>query len=126
MRRRRIWREMGGRPDEVQYEADKLASVCGEMERMGVRGLVDDEGSMEVLEEMKERTSFWDWRVMRTDSVEVMQPLSVSQHRKFYELRNSTAHLQARQSFRLISAFSKAVLPWASEIPEEGPATEVG
>ncbi len=48
---------------------------------------------------------------MRTDSVEVMQPLSVSQHRKFYELRNSTAHLQARQSFRLISAFSKAVLP---------------
>ncbi len=49
---------MGGRPDEVQYEADKLASVCGEMERMGVRGLVDDEGSMEVLEEMKERTSF--------------------------------------------------------------------
>ena len=40
------------------------------------------------MDERKDRTSVWDWRVIRTDSAEVMQPL------------------HARQSFKLIWACS--------------------
>ena len=80
---------------------DRDASVCGEMERTGVRGLCEIDS-----DEIKERTSLCDWSVMSIDSVEVIQPL------------------QARQSFKLISAFFNAFLPGVS-LDEDGPAMAV-
>ena len=56
----------------VEYAADRLARVWGEMDRTGER---DSEGDWEATLEMNSRTSLWDWRVMRSDSVDVMHPL---------------------------------------------------
>ena len=47
----------------------------------------------------------WDWRVMRTDSAEVIHPLDeVISKRDEEKRRRMKADLQARQSFRLIWA----------------------
>jgi len=111
IRRSKVRRDIWGRPDELEYDADKLASVCGEMDRTGVRCLLVSDVELEEagLDEMKERTSLCDWRVMSKDSVEVMQPLLDESARSLAS--RGEACLQARQSFRLISAFSNAFLP---------------
>ena len=75
-------------------------------------------------EEMKESTSLCDWRVMSRDSVEVIQPLINSQMQRF--CKGVEQYLQARQSFRLISAFSRAFFPVTFALPEDGPAADVG
>jgi hypothetical protein len=54
----------------VENATEREASVCGEMERTGVREAEWADW------EIKSRTSLCDWRVIRRDSVEVMQPLS--------------------------------------------------
>ena len=57
---------------------------------------------------MNSITSLWDWRVINMDSVEVIHPLLSQLY--FPKGESGAADLQARQSFRLISAFSKAFL----------------
>ena len=58
--------------DEGASAAAREARDCGAMDRTGMRCPGDLGLGFAA---RTERTSVWDWRVIRTDSAEVMQPL---------------------------------------------------
>lgn len=98
--------------------------VWGEMVRTAERvSRSGEEGRREL---MYVWTSRWDWRVMSMDSVEVTQPLTISTASATANKEGQltlSAHLHAKQSFKLISAFSKAVPP--PKPPSTPPATDI-
>jgi len=66
IRRSKVRRGIGLRREEVEYDADRDASVWGDMERTGVRAILSDVGSSDE-ERMKSRTSLCDCIVIRMD-----------------------------------------------------------
>lgn len=57
---------------DAETEAAREAMDWGEMDMTGILWDAEDGGAFE---ERKLRTSVWDWRVMSTDSADVMHPL---------------------------------------------------
>ena len=97
-----------GEGEVLARAATREARDCGAMVSTGTRC---PGKPWEGFAARTERTSVWDWRVIRTDSAEVMHPLhSWSFHqvkvspREEKLARETGRHLHARQSFRLISA----------------------
>jgi len=104
-------------------DADSDASDWGETDSMGVRVSVGDGRTWALTNSI---TSLWDCNVINIDSVDVIHPLLMLCQRSTRERYACyRAHLQARQSFKLISAFSRAFLSAASAIPFglDGPAS---
>jgi hypothetical protein len=62
--------------EAAEREAAREARDCGDIEITGILYGMEDELVILELDSRKSRTSLCDWRVMRTDSAEVMQPLT--------------------------------------------------
>lgn len=107
-----MW-EWAGRGREAANEAKH----CGAIERTG-NLYSGDEGSG--LESRKVKTSVCDWRVISTDSADVMQPLSGMLG--CYTLTTySSTYLQAKQSFKLIWACSNFLPGTAGAVVDGAP-----
>jgi hypothetical protein len=63
---------MGGADEDEEREAANEARLCGAIDSTGI--LCDGEVTSG-FDSKKFRTSVWDWRVIKTDSADVIQPL---------------------------------------------------
>jgi hypothetical protein len=98
--RRSTWRTETGVPDVAESDAAREARLCGAMDSTGI--LCSGEGGSG-FDCRNCSTSACDWRVMSTDSADVMHPLPKASVQGQLESEGAGGpYLQARQSFRLI------------------------
>jgi len=118
IRLKRTRRDSGESPELAAMEAESEASDWGDIDKTGRRDSVGGEQEWLVMNSI---TSLCDCKVISIDSVEVIHPLICQLSAGMRE--RWPADLQARQSLRLISAFSKAFLSaLAAPLGLEGPA----
>lgn len=73
--------------DADEIDAASAASDCGDMDSTGILCDAAEGGGFD---SRKVRTSVWDWRVMRTDSADVIHPLHVSRQRRLGEYKRAS------------------------------------